>query len=658
LVRQPQPGRALRGHPDLDQLKRQAKELLDAFIARGPDAVAEVTAHYRNADAADFALHDAQLVLARSYGFDSWPKLKAYVNGANVRRLADAVRAGDAAQVQAMLKARPELVHMDMAGNNEHRALHYAVLHRAPEMVRLLMQYGADARQGIYPHRDATSALTLATERGYDEIVAIIREQEQRRAANAASTPAPDKLYEAIRRGDNVAAIATLEAEPAAIHSCDPNGWTPLHVAAASMNETLVEWLLERGADANRRGPNDRTALDLAAELQRDDTEHFAPVAGMLLRHGAPMTARSAVALGVAKWVAEWVTEWVRAPHAEGTCGTGLPACPAPKAELPKPIEDSGLLTIAVKHDRPEMLALLLDLGFHPDERVRVEGLDEAAFSWGMPLWHCAGRGKHAMAELLLTHGADPNARVYASGSPVFQAYGQRDWKMVELLERYGGVAEATTAGLYRRTDLAKRMLYDMPPGPSPGEDDLFAGKTLAEQLLWGAACGGDPEIVRMALEHVNWARGDPRWYGILEQPLRIWNHGSGHWASPEWDRGTYLTCFRLVLERCDANVRGRFGLTILHDVAGSRGHVTAEERVAFATMLLDAGARMDVRDQLLNSTPLGWACRWGRVELVKLLLARGADRVETDAEPWASPKAWAQKMGHGAVLAALGSSL
>jgi ankyrin repeat protein len=630
LVRKSQPARALREHPDLDQLKRQAKQLLDAFIAGEQNAVAEVNAHYRDADAANFALHDAQLVLARSYGFDSWPKLKAYVNGANVKRLADAVRGGDAAQVRGMLKARPELVNMDTAANDEHRALHYAVLHRAPEMVRLLMEHGADAHKGIYPHRDATSALTIATDRGYDEIAAIIQEEEQRRAANAPGTPTPDKLCELIRRADNAAAIAMLEAEPAAIHSCNRDGWTPLHLAAESLNEPLVAWLLERGAGVNRRGPGDRTALDLAAELKHHGVEQFAAVARMLRRHGAPLTARSAVALGEA--------EWVRA--------------------LPRPIENGGLLTIAVKHDRPEMLALLLELGLDPDERVRVEGLDEAAFSWGMPLWHCPGRGKHAMAEMLLNHGADPNAQVYASGSPVFQAYGQRDWNMVALLERYGGAAEATTAGLYRRTELAKQMLYDGPPGLSPSADNLLTGESIAEQLLWGAACGGDPEIVRMALEHVDWARDDPRWYRILEQPLRIWNHGSGHWASPEWDRGTYLTCFRLVLERCDANVRGRFGLTILHDVAGSRGHVAPEERVAFATMLLDAGARMDARDELLNSTPLGWACRWGRVELVELLLARGADPVEAGAEPWASPRAWAQKMGHTPVLAALGRSL
>ena len=41
---------------------------------------------------------------------------------------------------------------------------------------------------------------------------------------------------------------------------------------------------------------------------------------------------------------------------------------------------------------------------------------------------------------MLLKHGADPNAAVAASGDPVFQAYSERDWPMVRLLERYGGI--------------------------------------------------------------------------------------------------------------------------------------------------------------------------------------------------------------------------
>jgi ankyrin repeat protein len=64
------------------------------------------------------------------------------------------------------------------------------------------------------------------------------------------------------------------------------------------------------------------------------------------------------------------------------------------------------------------------------------------------------------------------------------------------------------------------------------------------------------------------------------------------------------------------------------------------KKHMPYAEMMLAAGARIDIRDELLNSTVLGWACRWGRIHFVKLLLERGADPVETDAEPWAAPRA------------------
>jgi hypothetical protein len=94
------PTHSLRAHSDVHQLRRQTKELLTAFRAGDADIVAEVNLHYRDgdADAGTFALHDAQLVLARAYGFDSWPKLKAAVVEVTVSRLSDAVRAGDSAR--------------------------------------------------------------------------------------------------------------------------------------------------------------------------------------------------------------------------------------------------------------------------------------------------------------------------------------------------------------------------------------------------------------------------------------------------------------------------------------------------------------------------------------------------------------------------------
>ena len=178
-MKQKLPSHRMREHPDLEQLKRQAKELLSGFAAADPAAAEEVNSHYDNATAATFALHDAQLVIARSYGFESWPKLKAYVDGVTIQRLVEAVRANDVARVRTMLNARPELANMTVSYGDEHRAIHYAVIHRWPEIVRLLMQKGANARTGIHPHRDATSAWTLAHERGYDEIIAIIEEGEE-----------------------------------------------------------------------------------------------------------------------------------------------------------------------------------------------------------------------------------------------------------------------------------------------------------------------------------------------------------------------------------------------------------------------------------------------------------------------------------------------
>jgi hypothetical protein len=95
------------------------------------------------------------------------------------------VRIGDIESVRTMLKARPELANMAVSYGDQHRAIHYAVMNREPEITRLLMRKGANARAGIHPHRDATSAWTLARERGYDDIVVIIQEEEKRRAKPA-----------------------------------------------------------------------------------------------------------------------------------------------------------------------------------------------------------------------------------------------------------------------------------------------------------------------------------------------------------------------------------------------------------------------------------------------------------------------------------------
>jgi hypothetical protein len=60
-----------------------------------------------------------------------------------------------------------------------------------------------------------------------------------------------------------------------------------------------------------------------------------------------------------------------------------------------------------------------------------------------------------------------------------------------------------------------------------------------------------------------------------------------------------------MLLERCGPpNAPLDCGATILHQIVAMGDHVTTEERKAFATAALDADARMDLRDDLLKSTP------------------------------------------------------
>src|SRR5437660_268761 len=251
------PIRRLPSQPNLDQLRKQAKELLDHYRSGDPGTLAEVKQFEWRVDPAMFRLNDAQRVLARAYGFESWPKLKAFVDGANVKRLADAVKEGDLSQVRVLLNMRPELIGIDMSGGDERRALHFAVLRRDVAMVKLLMEAGADARQGVYPHRDATSALAIAWDRGYDEIVTVIEEEERRRreensCPNATISPVQEQIAEAIHCDDTAGAIRLLETDKSLIQACDRHGATPLHIAAQEWNRELIEWLLEWRANVRK----------------------------------------------------------------------------------------------------------------------------------------------------------------------------------------------------------------------------------------------------------------------------------------------------------------------------------------------------------------------------------------------------------------------
>ncbi|MCI0436131.1 MAG: hypothetical protein L0271_21190, partial [Gemmatimonadetes bacterium] len=351
-----------------------------------------------------------------------------FVDGITISRLVEAVRARDPDQVRALLRVRPELVNREAPSSYGHMALHYAVLGRMPEMVRTLMQFGADPHvtAGIYALRDAATPLAIALERGYAEIAAIIREEERRReAGRPASSDAPVELRRAFETGDEDLALDLLAKHPdLARLRLSGSRWTLLHAASALLLPRIAVWLLDHGADVNAPASDGSTPLDVAG-LHCDRSgraERLAAMAKLLRSRGAELTARSAVILADEAFLRKKAAE----------------------EDLITPRDDRGwLLRLAIDCDRPEILKLLLDLGLDPDARIRVEDDDRITFTWGMPLYQCARYGKHAMAEMLLERGADPNGQVYASGTPLSEAYGQRDERMIALLERYGGKSNA-----------------------------------------------------------------------------------------------------------------------------------------------------------------------------------------------------------------------
>src|SRR6516225_2118584 len=80
--------KTLPSRPNLEQLKNQAKDLLKHHKSGDVESLNRIRDSHPNFSnateqqlrAVSFSLSDAQLVIAREYGFASWPKLKEHVD--------------------------------------------------------------------------------------------------------------------------------------------------------------------------------------------------------------------------------------------------------------------------------------------------------------------------------------------------------------------------------------------------------------------------------------------------------------------------------------------------------------------------------------------------------------------------------------------------
>src|SRR5262245_8117293 len=106
--------RPLPSNPNLDKQRKLAKTFARAYWRGKPEAIARVRALHPTPPAPeDFALSDAQLVIARGYGLAGWSQMKRKIESLT-KSPADlfkaAVEAGDVDHVRELLQSHPDLV--------------------------------------------------------------------------------------------------------------------------------------------------------------------------------------------------------------------------------------------------------------------------------------------------------------------------------------------------------------------------------------------------------------------------------------------------------------------------------------------------------------------------------------------------------------------
>jgi ankyrin repeat protein len=281
--------------PNLDQLKRQAKDLLRAAKAGQGDALARFRTlpaftHQRDDEklASNVALHDAQSVVARELGFSSWNSLVERVEemtlefDAAVLEFIEAATEVQPARADRLLRLFPQ-----MTGASFHTAL---LLGDAAEVERRLAERPALATETGGPRSWEPllylchTSLEFGAAARRDGLVACARQLLAHGADPNARYP---WLHHGVRRAALWGAVCVTRLLPLARllleRGADPNDGVTFPLAAGGGGIDALELLHAHGANVNQPWASDGSTT-LYSILNWADT----PVGvRWLLEHGA-----------------------------------------------------------------------------------------------------------------------------------------------------------------------------------------------------------------------------------------------------------------------------------------------------------------------------------------------------------------------------------
>lgn len=360
------PARPLPERPNLRHLKDQAKDLLKSGAAG--------------------SLTQAQLQIARLYGFPSWPKLKAHIESLEeIGQLKLAIDSNDLERVKAMMTRNPAL-HSAPIGYNKNGPLTWVAECRIPwespgprrlAMAEWMLDHGSDIHQGgdgplmraaLFDHRIPMMELLVS-------------------------------------RGANVNALW--------------NGYYPIIFAPCeALQPAILQWLLDRGANPNCAAPSRAkypgSALDFVIATYARST-NLARCIDILLNAGATTKYNIPALLAIVRSRHDLLAEAL--DQNPSVLHQRFPELAfGSTAYRSLTLRGATLLHVAANYGNVEAAGLLLDRGADVNARA---SLDDSGLGGQTPIFHAVTQfddWSYAVAQLLVERGADLALRAKIPG--------------------------------------------------------------------------------------------------------------------------------------------------------------------------------------------------------------------------------------------------
>lgn len=481
----------LPARPNLEMQQKRAKDLLRAAWAGDATALNRIRALHPAAPEPDaLKLADAQLVVARGYGFESWAAMRHKIDSVTrtpVERFVIALHQGDEDRVRALLEEHAEVRAAVNAPISYFDSRPVARATKNLPLLDVLLAHGADLN--LKSTWWAGGFGLLESGCTPEEAAPLI----ERGAVVDVFGAAHLGMFERLRQ--------LVDRDPALVHGRGGDGKTPLHCARTV---EIAQYLIDRGAELNARDVDHESTPTQYLVREAPD------VTRLLVDHGAWFDIFIAVGLRDAALVERCLREDPDALDHRTGQGKYSVAHNGKRAATREEIGDR----------RGDIYRWVFD--------HNVTVVDAAAML-----------GDDEIVELLLRH-ASPTQRLLAACAKADRAAAEA------VVAAHPGVVAGLTPEqmrlisekAYANDTAAVALMLDLGFNPRvPGPDH-------ADALHW-AAFQGNPEMVRLLLRHdPPIGVRDARYGGT---PLNWCVHGSvSGWAR---DRGDFPTTARLLLD-------------------------------------------------------------------------------------------------------------